>query len=104
MRDAKNKNETLPSVDPVMMGKIMKIVLPAMMVFFTLSSTAALAIYIVTNSVVTTVLTFGLTYPVDKLLKYKDNKKAQSGDKTPKFDGGIINPHAKYFKTKGRKS
>jgi len=100
MRDVKNKAEQMPTVDPVMMGRIMKIILPAMMVFFTLSSTAALAIYIIANSVLTTILTYAMAYPVDKLLKFQDKKSAQRGD-TPKFDSGVINPHAKYFKSKG---
>jgi len=102
MRDAKTQNQnTTPSVDPVMMGKIMKIVLPAMMVFFTLSSTAALALYIITNSIMTTILTYAMTVPVNFLLKKQEKHSAQRGD-TPKIDMGVINPHAKYFKTKGK--
>jgi len=103
MRDAKNQNDQqLPTVDPVMMGKIMKIILPTIMVFFTLSATSALAIYIIMSSIMSTIITMGMGYPVDKLLAWQEKRKAANGDGPDSYDPQTINPHAKYFKTKGR--
>ena len=101
MRDIKNKADAMPAIDPQMMGKIMKIILPAIMVIFTLMSTAALAIYIVVNSVMSTVVTYALTYPVDKLVAWQEKHKKTGGTNEP--DLSVINPHAKYFKGKGKK-
>jgi YidC/Oxa1 family membrane protein insertase len=101
MRDTRGTTDKpVPSVDPVMMGRIMKIVLPAIMVLFTLSSTAALAIYIIVNSVMSTVITYSIGYPVDKILAWQDKKSEANGKTGVKHDPNIINPHAKYFKTK----
>lgn len=98
MRDAKNRaDQTAPAIDPVMMNRIMKFVLPAIMVFFTMMSTAALAIYIITSSVMGTLTTLAFNKPVDKLLEMQEKKKsARSTEVDPK----IINPHSKYFKSK----
>jgi len=102
MRETKNQaDQKIPTVDPVVMQRVMKIVLPAIMVYFTMISTAALAIYIVVNSLLSTAITVGLNYPVDKLLKWQEQKKlAKGGDGMPETDGNVINPHAKYFKSK----
>jgi len=103
MREVKNKlDPKVPNVDPAMVGKVMMFVLPAIMIFFTMSSTAALAIYIITNSLLSTAITFGMKYPVDKLLAWQDKRKSNRGD-TPKIDESVINPHAKYFKGRKKK-
>ena len=98
MRKAKTQTDNpIPQVDPAAVGKIMMFVLPAIMVFFTMSSTAALAIYIITNSLISTGITFGLNWPVDKLLAWEEKRRAERGD-LPDTDTDVINPHAKYFK------
>jgi membrane protein insertase Oxa1/YidC/SpoIIIJ len=98
MRDAKNKlDPTIPQIDPAMAGKIMKIVLPAIMVMFTMMYTSALALYIITGSVVSTLMTYGLNYPVDKLLALQERRKT-GGGKTGEPDKTTINPHTKYFR------
>jgi YidC/Oxa1 family membrane protein insertase len=97
MRDAKNLNDPkVPQIDPQQMQRIMMIALPAMMVLFTLSSTAALAIYIITNSVISTLITLGTNWPVDKLLAWQESRKTDKGPEV--IDPNVINPHAKYFK------
>ena len=97
MREAKAKtNQQLPTIDPQMMGKIMKLVLPLIMVIFTISSTAALALYIITNSIIMTAVTVGLNYLVDWILKMQKKRKKDDDN----IDEKIINPHAKYFKKK----
>jgi len=103
MRDTKNTADAqIPTVDPVVMGKIMKFILPAIMVWFTMMNTGALAIYIITNSVLSTLSTMGMNYPVDKLLAWQDKKAKANGKGDGKIDPNVINPHAKYFK-KGEK-
>jgi len=86
-----------------MVGKVMLFVMPAIMVFFTMSSTAALAIYIITNSLIATGTTLGMNWPVDKLLAWEEKRRVARGD-TPETDTGVINPHAKYFKNKRKPS
>jgi len=104
MRNTKDRSEVkVPTVDPVMMGRIMKIVLPIIMVYFTMISTAALAIYIIMNSVLSTAILFGLNYPVDKLLAWEEKRKKARGDAPPDVEPGTINPHTKYFKNKRKK-
>jgi len=102
MRNVKNKTDgpALPQVNPKTMGMIMKIVFPIMMVVITFISTAALAIYIIANSVISTVITLALHKPVDMFVKWQDKRKTERGDKQPEADPNIINPHAKYFKKK----
>jgi YidC/Oxa1 family membrane protein insertase len=89
----------LPTMDPAATGKIMQIVLPVMMILFTLTTTAALAIYIVTNSILSTAFTFGMNWPVNKLVAWREKRDKRSDT----IDTNIINPHAKYFKTKRKK-
>jgi membrane protein insertase Oxa1/YidC/SpoIIIJ len=97
MRDAKAEpDNSKPAPNPManpMMGKMMKFVLPAVMVLFAFSSTAALAIYIITNSAVTTATSLGMNGVADKLVAKSDKNKEEQ-------DGPVINPHAKYFKNK----
>ncbi|MDR0461893.1 MAG: membrane protein insertase YidC [Christensenellaceae bacterium] len=101
MRDAKDQTDPkAPQVDPAVVGKIMMFVLPAIMIFFTMSSTAALAIYIITNSLLSTIIAFGLGWPVDKLLAWQDKHRKARGLDPDETDKSLINPHAKYFKRK----
>ena len=101
MRNTKNKADPLqrPQVDPVMMGRIMKIVLPAIMVYFTMVSTAGLAIYIIMNSILSTAAVVALNKPVDKLLKWQEQKR-EGAKPVADEEETVINPHAKYFKNK----
>jgi len=105
LRNVKNQADKPqnPQIDPAMMTKMMKFILPAIMVIFTMSTTAALAIYIISNSIFSTALTLGLNYPVDKLIKWQDKRAKNRPDTPPEADPAIINPHAKYFKNKRSK-
>jgi YidC/Oxa1 family membrane protein insertase len=97
MRDIKKQQDAqMPSMDPAMINKIMKFMLPAIMVIFTLTSTSALAIYIIANSLFSTIFTIGLNYPVNAILKFQEKRAKDRGD--THSDPDIINPHAKYFK------
>ncbi|MCL2228559.1 MAG: YidC/Oxa1 family membrane protein insertase [Firmicutes bacterium] len=105
VRDARSDSarQQMPQIDPAKIGRIMLFVMPAIMVFFAMQNTAALAIYIITNSLVQSLLAFGLNRPIDKFLDWQEKrKKERGGDTEPVADteGGTINPHAKYFKTK----
>jgi len=101
IRDVKNQKEGaaangMPNIDPqVMTGKMMKFMLPSIMIIFTLTTTAALAIYIIAGSIIMTGLTFLVNMAVDKLIAHGEKKKKEAGP-----DMTIINPHAKYFKSK----
>lgn len=100
MRETKNQRDAqIPTVDPVAMGRIMKIILPAMMVLFTFMSTSALALYIITNSIMSTALTYATNWPVDKILERQEKKRIERGE-SDEVDPNIINPHSKYFKNK----
>jgi len=104
MRNVRDQQEMkMPQVDPVMMGRIMKIVLPAIMVYFTMISTAALAIYIITSSLISTLVLIGLAKPIDKLLAWQEKRSVEKGKTAPEIEPDAINPHAKYFKNKRRK-
>jgi len=105
MRNVKNQADQpkAPTVDPAMMGKVMKIALPIVMVIFTFMNTAALAIYIIANSVFSTVIMLGLNYPADKLVKWQEKRAEKRGTGGPATDTSVINPHAKYFKSKRSK-
>jgi len=104
LRDVRDKvanGETpqMPNIDPqVMSGKMMKFMLPMIMIIFTLTTTAALAIYITAGSLIMTGLSFIINKLVDMLIARQTKKKEEAGP-----DLSIINPHAKYFKTKGKK-
>ena len=89
-------DKPLPQIDPAMMGKMMKIVLPLIMVVFTFISTAALALYITIGAIMTTGYSFLTSAVADKILKKQEDKKKEEGP------GNIINPHAKYFKRKSK--
>jgi len=101
MRKVKNQADgpTKPQIDPQMIQKMMKFVLPIVMIVITLNFTAALAIYFITNAAMSTASTAALAWPVDKLLKWQEKRKAEKSG-TPEADTEIINPHAKYFKKK----
>ena len=82
----------IPQIDPAAMGKIMKYMLPAIMVIVTFGSTAAFALYIVTGAIIQTSMGYGINYLVDKIIARQE--KAQK-DSAPK---SVINPHTRYFK------
>ncbi|MCL2570376.1 MAG: YidC/Oxa1 family membrane protein insertase [Firmicutes bacterium] len=82
-------------MDPAMMGKMMKFMMPVIMIIFTLTNTAALAIYITMSSLFATLIGLGLNKLVELIIKKQESKKKE---KQP--DMTIINPHAKYFKNK----
>ena len=71
-----------PEVDPAASSaKGLMVVLPVMMILFTLWYSGAFAIYIITNSLVSTISTFGMTKLIHKLddnkeLKQKEESKA----------------------------
>jgi YidC/Oxa1 family membrane protein insertase len=97
LRTAKEQYATASGTDPsqqmmnpAAMGGVMKFVLPLVMVIFTVTSTAALAIYIIVNSVMTTLFGVLTGWVADKILAGKKKDK-DSGEV-------IINPHSKYFK------
>ncbi|MCL2846203.1 MAG: YidC/Oxa1 family membrane protein insertase [Firmicutes bacterium] len=89
------KKPDVPSFDPAQMGKMMKIIMPLVMIGVTMTMTSALAIYIIASSIISTVYAIGLNVIIDKMLKRKEAKKKESAP-----DMTIINPHAKYFKSK----
>lgn len=95
MRKAKEQEEPaqVPQIDPAMMNKMMKFVMPVIMVMFTFSSTAALALYITVSSLLSTGLMFLSGMVVDKII-VKQAKAEKEKEPT------VINPHAKYFKGK----
>jgi len=88
-------DSAIPSIDPAQMGKIMKYVLPAIMVIVTLSSNAAFALYISMGAIIQTSLGFGINALVDVILKKQEAKAKADAPKHP-----VINPHSRYFKKK----
>jgi YidC/Oxa1 family membrane protein insertase len=99
LRDAKRQSGGgQPEIDPAQINKIMLIIMPIMMVSFAFTSTAAMSIYIISSSVVSTILTLSLGFAVDAIIKRQKPKTAKAD-----FDPTVINPHAKYFKNKGVK-
>ncbi|MCL2755479.1 MAG: YidC/Oxa1 family membrane protein insertase [Firmicutes bacterium] len=103
IRDVKNQAgdgtaPQMPTIDPnVMTGKMMKFMLPVIMIVVTLMNTAALAIYITAGSLIATGLGVLMTMLVNKIIEKQKKKRAERGP-----DLSIINPHAKYFKTKNK--
>jgi YidC/Oxa1 family membrane protein insertase len=98
LRDAKTQSGgSQPDIDPAQITKMMQIIMPVVMVTFAISSTAAMSIYIIASSVVSTGLTLSLGLAVDEIIKRQKPKQA----KEKGFDPTVINPHAKYFKDKG---
>ena len=95
MRNAKEEVDgaAMPQVNPAMMGNVMKIVLPLIMVVFTLTQTAALALYIAFGALVSIGLTFISNAVIDKILAKQEKKKNPFNK-----DEVVINPHTKYFK------
>jgi YidC/Oxa1 family membrane protein insertase len=100
LRDAKTQgsNGGQPELDPAQVTKMMQILMPIVMVTFAFTSTAAMSIYIIASSAVSTGLTLLLGSVVDKIIKNQKPKEAKEKD----FDPAIINPHAKYFRSKER--
>jgi len=90
--------ERLPQIDPASATKMMKFIMPLIMVVFTMTTTAALAIYITAGAFIMTGLSFGINFLVELLIKHQEKRKK---DKIG-VDGDVItiNPHAKYFKRK----
>jgi YidC/Oxa1 family membrane protein insertase len=92
-REAADPN-AIPAMDPAMMGKVMKWILPAIMVMITFTNTAAFALYLTVSSTVQVGAGLVINKIVDKRIAKLEQKKKED-------DGGtIINPHARYFKRK----
>jgi membrane protein insertase Oxa1/YidC/SpoIIIJ len=98
MRDARETGDAPQAMPNPMMnpmtGKVMKFMLPALMAWFAMMNTAALALYIITNSAITTAISLGSNGIVDKFVKKSSDKTDSEKAET------VINPHAKYFKKK----
>ena len=88
-------NQQMPQMDPEMMGKVLKYVMPAVMIMVTLNATAAMAIYIIVGSIFMTATMWAMNFLIDIIIKRQDARK-----KDQEVDPTIINPHAKYFKKK----
>jgi|GEM_PF-1713542 len=99
MRDAKQQGngQEKPMVDPAQMTKIMLWVMPLLYVYFATLQTSAFAIYMISSSVVSTLLSVGFAFLIDLILRH-----VKPPEITKEFDATVINPHAKYFKG-GRK-
>ena len=99
MRDAKlqNNGKEQPMVDPAQMTKIMMWVMPLLYVYFAALQTSAFAIYMISSSVVSTLLSVGFGFLIDFILR-----RVKPPEIKKDFDANVINPHAKYFKG-GRK-
>ena len=83
--------------DPDQMGKMMKFIMPVVMMFVGLSFTAALALYMVASSLIQVGVRFGFNPLIERLIKKGDEKrKAKNPENGP--DMTIINPHARYIK------
>lgn len=95
LQTANGRNPQMPQMDPAQMGKIMKFMLPVVMILVTLFNTAALALYITISSLISTGIAFGLNKLIDFILK-KEKEKTKKKKEEPNMT--IINPHAKYFK------
>jgi membrane protein insertase Oxa1/YidC/SpoIIIJ len=91
-------DSAIPSLDPAQMGKIMKYILPAIMLIVTFSSNAAFALYISMGAIIQTSLGLGINALVNLILKKQEAKAKASEPKHP-----IINPHSRYFKKKHEK-
>lgn len=85
--------DAVPQINPEQMQKIMKFMLPGVMIIATFSSNAAFALYITAGSVVQTTLGFGINFIVDRIMK---KQEAIKKEKQP--DHPVINPHSRYFK------
>ncbi len=73
---SRKKNNAQAQQAPPQMGsmKFMKILMPALMVIFTFSYSAAFALYIVTNSIMSTILSFASLKLLEKIEKNKNDK------------------------------
>jgi len=91
MRKARDQGtpSDVPQINPEAMMKMMKFMMPAIMVFITFTSTAAFALYITAGAIVQTTAGLGSSVIVDRILKNQE-------EKTKKPD--VINPHSRYFK------
>ncbi|MCL2586738.1 MAG: YidC/Oxa1 family membrane protein insertase [Firmicutes bacterium] len=95
--------EKLPSIDPASATKMMKFILPVIMVVFTMTTTAALAIYISAGALFMTGISFAMNFLVEKLIKWQDKRKKEKESVTVDGDVITINPHSKYFKSRAKK-
>ena len=75
---AKNTDSQETSAMPQMNGKFMQILLPALMVIFTISYSAAFALYIVINSLMTLIISIIANKIIDKLEAKKEEKNKLS--------------------------
>jgi len=91
-------DSAIPSIDPAQMGKIMRYILPGIMLIVTLSANAAFALYISMGAIIQTSLGFGVNAIVDQILKKQQAKAKADAPKHP-----VINPHSRYFKKKYEK-
>ena len=91
-------DNAIPTIDPAQMGKIMKWVLPVIMVIVTFSSNAAFALYISAGAIIQTSLGFGVNALVDMILKKQEARAKADAPEHP-----IINPHSRYFKKRYEK-
>ena len=71
----KQINPNVKQVDPQKSMSIMKFIMPIIMIIFTLSYSAAFALYIVTNSIMATIISFVALKIFDKLDKNKAEKE-----------------------------
>ena len=95
MRDAKRQNQTAqPTMDPAQMNGMMQWMMPIIMMIFAITQTSAFAIYMISSSLVSTVLTTLFGFLVEMIIKKQKPKLVPDKD----FDPTVINPHAKYFK------
>lgn len=104
MRNAKSQQfnpDQKPAIDPQRMGKMMKIIMPVVMVVFAMTMTGALALYITLSSLVTTGFAFLMNLGIMQIIKLENKRKDKKATETEgEPDMTIINPHAKYFKRK----
>jgi len=84
----KEQNPTAAAQSPMGGMKIMKFLMPALMVIFTFNYSAAFALYIVMNSIMSTILSFGSL----KILEKMDNNK----NNTPEVQNKKLNDRVEY--------
>ena len=93
---AGGEQQKMPQMDPAQMGNIMKFVMPVIMIGFAISTTSAMALYIIANSIFSTLFAIGINFVIDKIIFAQKTKEKQIED-IP------INPHAKYFRSARKK-
>lgn len=83
----------IPQVDPEQIQKVMKFILPGIMVIFTFTSTAAFALYITAGAIIQTTFGIVINNLVGKILQKQQDAQNANKPKHP-----VINPHSRYFK------